>query len=634
MRRRNGASKIWQEAMRQPLLVVAFWMAIALALRLHRLAEPVLRWDEGWSLAHASLSWRELWQVAAAEWHPPLYVAMLKLWLAFGKSALVLRLLSVVLGTLAVPLFYVVGQKWSGRSRVGVIAAAFGAAWPLLVYYGQVTRMYALAPLPLLAATWFMLRNEERPDWRNDLGIVISALVGLYTFYHTVWVLLGLWAYALWRRPHLLPRLVGTGVVVFAGYLPWLWVAQGTLQSRLSTGMTAGSDPISGTLALLWPALQGLAFTYGTSAWAALLLGALLVTGVICGVIRSGWHESEKLLLPLFTVSLSLIAIAYGAQASRWFQVRHLVPATAFFGLALAWGLDRLAARWWPLLPAAVLLLAAAYWPTSTRFVYEKMLEVVDPFDPTADYRYLTAHAAPDDLIFFNVLAKAGWYENLRRADDPIWRYAMRWEPIIEPMPQIVRRIEEHAARYRRLWFVLYQGSFGPNAELKSWLDENLYPAGGEWQGDTLYLAYAVPPATWTSAPRDDCFVHGIRLKSAQWTPTLDSSGVCAVSLIWETEQPVPDGYKVFVHLTDGQRPVAQHDGVPGAEARPTFTWQPGEEVLDRHGLFLPMDTLTKGASLILQVGLYDPETGQRLLLRDGRDAIELGTIQMADDGS
>lgn len=630
---RNGVSRTWQEAMRQPLFVVAFWMAIALALRLHRLTEPVLRWDEGWSLAHASLPWRELWQVAAVEWHPPLYVALLKLWLAFGKGALVLRSLSVVSGALAVPLFYIVGQKWSGRSRVGVIAAAFGAIWPLLVYYGQVARMYALAPLPLLAATWFMLRNEERPGWQNDLGLVISALVGLYAFYYTVWVLLGLWAYALWRRPRLLPRLVGAGIAVAAGYLPWLWVAQGTLQSRLSTGMTAGSDPISGTLAFLWPTLQGLAFTHGTSGLAALLLGVLLVAGVISGVVRSSRRESEKLLLPLFTVGLSLVAIAYGAQASRWFQVRHLVPATAFFGLALAWALDHLAACWWPLLPAAVLLLAVAYWPTSARFVYEKTLEVVDPFDPTADYRYLTAHAGPDDLIFFNVLAKAGWYENLRQTGDPIWRYAMRWEPIIEPMPQIMRRIEEHSARYRRLWFVLYKGSFGPNAELKNWLDENLYPAGGEWQGDTLYLAYAVPPAHWTSAPRDDRFVNGIRLKSAQWTPLLDPSGVCAVTLIWETELPMPSGYKVFVHLTDGQRPLAQHDGVPGAEARPTFTWQPGEQVQDRHGLFLPSDATAKGMRLTLQVGLYDGETGQRLLLRDGRDVIELGVVQVTDTG-
>lgn len=33
---------------------------VALVLRVHRLAEPLMRWDEGWSVAHASRSWLEV----------------------------------------------------------------------------------------------------------------------------------------------------------------------------------------------------------------------------------------------------------------------------------------------------------------------------------------------------------------------------------------------------------------------------------------------------------------------------------------------------------------------------------------------------------------------------------------------
>ena len=57
---------------------------------------------------------------------------------------------------------------------------------------------------------------------------------------------------------------------------------------------------------------------------------------------------------------------------------------------------------------------------------------------------------------------------------------------------------------------------------------------------------------------------------------------------------------------------------------RPTGAWQAGEEVLDRHGLLLPT-TATGPGELGLRIGLYDSQSGQRLPLLDGQDAIELG---------
>lgn len=44
---------------------------LTFATRLYRLSEPVLRWDEGWSLAHASLPWPELWAIGRQEREKP-----------------------------------------------------------------------------------------------------------------------------------------------------------------------------------------------------------------------------------------------------------------------------------------------------------------------------------------------------------------------------------------------------------------------------------------------------------------------------------------------------------------------------------------------------------------------------------
>jgi hypothetical protein len=87
----------------------------------------------------------------------------------------------------------------------------------------------------------------------------------------------------------------------------------------------------------------------------------------------------------------------------------------------------------------------------------------------------------------------------------------------------------------------------------------------------------------------------------------------CMVPLVWRAEAETPTDYRVFVHLVDAAgNIVAQSDAAPAGWTRPTTGWLPGEYVLDTHTLTLPA-TLPEGP-LSLRVGLYDPDTGQRLL--------------------
>ena len=69
---------------------------LALAVRVHRLAEPLMRWDEGWSVAHASRSFAEIFQIASWEFHPPLFYLLLSGWLALGRNVFLVRFLAVL----------------------------------------------------------------------------------------------------------------------------------------------------------------------------------------------------------------------------------------------------------------------------------------------------------------------------------------------------------------------------------------------------------------------------------------------------------------------------------------------------------------------------------------------------------
>ena len=120
------------------------------------------------------------------------------------------------------------------------------------------------------------------------------------------------------------------------------------------------------------------------------------------------------------------------------------------------------------------------------------------------------------------------------------------------------------------------------------------------------------------------------RLNGYAMTAEARPGDAVLLTLLWQSLQPVDYNYQVFVHLLDAQgNKVAQRDGQPVQWLRPTSTWQPGEEIVDRYSWLLP-DTTATGRYTIA-VGLYDPVTGQRLPVSAGPSnyAIELGPLEV-----
>ncbi len=88
------------------------------------------------------------------------------------------------------------------------------------------------------------------------------------------------------------------------------------------------------------------------------------------------------------------------------------------------------------------------------------------------------------------------------------------------------------------------------------------------------------------------------------------------VEFVWSAADQIEGSYHVFVHLVDGDgNIVAQSDGQPANWTRPTAGWAPGEYILDSHTLSIPQGLSLDNLSL--RVGLYDPDTGRRLVVDD-----------------
>lgn len=92
----------------------------------------------------------------------------------------------------------------------------------------------------------------------------------------------------------------------------------------------------------------------------------------------------------------------------------------------------------------------------------------------------------------------------------------------------------------------------------------------------------------------------------------LKSGDTLTIQLYWRAEAEFDRNYTAFVHLIgpDGLL-YGQVDQTPGAGAFPTTGWLPGEYIADAYTI--PIASTAPPGDYHIEIGLYDPDTGQRL---------------------
>jgi mannosyltransferase len=127
--------------------------------------------------------------VGFSESAPPLYYALAWVWTQVtGTGPWGLRSLSALAGVLTIPVAYLIGRELRGR-RTGVLVAALVAVNPMLLWYSQEARAYALLALFCAVSLYYCVR-ALRGEQRKDLVLwgVFSALA-LATHYFAVFPL-------------------------------------------------------------------------------------------------------------------------------------------------------------------------------------------------------------------------------------------------------------------------------------------------------------------------------------------------------------------------------------------------------------------------------------------------------------
>ena len=197
-------------ATRLSLLAVLI-LLLATGLRFHRLDAQSFWNDEGNSARLSERPIAAILEGTASDIHPPLYYLALHGWRALlGDSEFALRALSAFAGVLTVAVVFVLAKRGRSQYSVGqsekrsdplttdpltteywllatenwqLPAALLAAASPVLVYYSQETRMYALLALLAALSTWALLAWRGGAGRRWAVAYVLLAAAGLYTHY-------------------------------------------------------------------------------------------------------------------------------------------------------------------------------------------------------------------------------------------------------------------------------------------------------------------------------------------------------------------------------------------------------------------------------------------------------------------
>lgn len=161
---------------------------------------------------------------------PPAYYVLAWVWSRlFGTGEVGLRSLSALFGTLTVVCAYAIARRLGGE-RAGLLAAALTTVSPILVWYSQEARSYAMLTFLSAASIWLWLRARDAPSTRATVAWGVVSCLAIATHYFASFIVV-FEAISLWRaqRDRTLGAVLALLVVVQVALIP-LAIQQGHTQ--------------------------------------------------------------------------------------------------------------------------------------------------------------------------------------------------------------------------------------------------------------------------------------------------------------------------------------------------------------------------------------------------------------------
>lgn len=271
-----------------------------------------------------------LHEVRLSESTPPLYYIFAWEWSRhFGLDEVGLRSLSALFGALTIPVAFLIGRELAGK-RAGLMTMAMVALNPMLIWYSQEARAYALAVLLCAASLFFFLRFRRTGSpvdialwWASSALAITSHYFAAFPIaIETGWLLV-----RHIRRPAVWAAVAGVAAAGLA-LLPLAmhqanpnhidWIGHLAVWDRLED--SGGSFLIGETGRVIGAVGPRQKYTVVP----LILIGLLLGLGLLRGRSREWRVAAIGIVIGLGSVTLALFAAAAGRD---YVLARNLLPA-------------------------------------------------------------------------------------------------------------------------------------------------------------------------------------------------------------------------------------------------------------------------------------------------------------------
>ena len=281
-------SLAWVSQISPAVWLLAGLTVLGAVLRFATVSHQSFWLDEALAARELHLSFGAMLRsISRGEPNPPLYFVLAWPWAKlFGTSEAGIRSLSVVAGTALIPIAYLCGRELVSR-RAGMLAAAFVALSPFMIWYSQEAREYMLLAAFCGASFLFFARLWHESSRRNLIWWAVFSALAVLTHYFAAFLVWPEAVALLYReRKRSTVLAVAAVVAVQIALLPHFishqdhpagWIGAFPLSVRIK------QVPVAFALGSLY---QSSAVTYG-------LIGAAVLAAIVIALLVIGARSEE-----------------------------------------------------------------------------------------------------------------------------------------------------------------------------------------------------------------------------------------------------------------------------------------------------------------------------------------------------